>query len=560
MDSPNHQAEGDARETGLPETPIGTMDDAWSTTTGGSEATDLTSPNKNSRHLMDSLNIIPRLRKSSPATPSQQLRSSLYSQYSQYSPVIEEARQVNLESAAVNNTQRTGAINRAKKSRLELEAVLSEIKSLRRSASGPKPTENIASIKPLEEEPKEPVAGVDDQKQLLQRRLGLRRPQLKSTNGDLGVSSLTSFPHIDQMTESKLQPSPAIISRHHQSTHWDQDNTPATADDVKQLSQSLDVYRTKLAELQRTANSRNVRASMMGQVERTTTASPTFSPVKHTLPQLPKRNSYTRQKTRSLEEEMENLLKLPPPPRVANLSSPMRDLHDSSNESFQTAASHSSDESDTNVEITRKNPRKDSGLSRSSSGTVVANRPRGSLPSVSPLNVKNVPPRTESPPAVDPSLSQEELSGETEQPKKSRHHSHASWRDKELPPIVDPDRVPHNSSKKDHRRSRHKHSSHRAGHQENLAATEHDGGVSIASAEASRKVVFSQPNIQRLLELADDTFQLDQIDLPPDEKHLLEKFVDALSKLSVEINLDDGKRLEGKRRLHNALRAIEGWI
>lgn len=74
------------------------------------------------------------------------------------------------------------------------------------------------------------------------------------------------------------------------------------------------------------------------------------------------------------------------------------------------------------------------------------------------------------------------------------------------------------------------------------------------------KSAFAQPNIQRLLDLADDSFRLDQIDLPPDERHLLEKFVDALSKLSVEINLDDGKRVEGKRRLHNALRAIEGWI
>lgn len=75
----------------------------------------------------------------------------------------------------------------------------------------------------------------------------------------------------------------------------------------------------------------------------------------------------------------------------------------------------------------------------------------------------------------------------------------------------------------------------------------------------SRKA-FSQANIEKLMSLADNSFQLDEIDLPPDEKHLLEKFVDALSKLSVEINLDDGKRLEGKRRLHNALRAIEGWI
>lgn len=71
---------------------------------------------------------------------------------------------------------------------------------------------------------------------------------------------------------------------------------------------------------------------------------------------------------------------------------------------------------------------------------------------------------------------------------------------------------------------------------------------------------FSQPNIQQLMDMSNNSFRLDQIDLPPDERHLLEKFIDALSKLSVEINLDERKKVEGKRRLQNALRAIEGWI
>lgn len=76
----------------------------------------------------------------------------------------------------------------------------------------------------------------------------------------------------------------------------------------------------------------------------------------------------------------------------------------------------------------------------------------------------------------------------------------------------------------------------------------------------SKQRPFSQPNIQHLMEMSNNSFQLDQIDLPPDERHLLEKFIDALSKLSVEINLDERKKVEGKRRLQNALRAIEGWI
>lgn len=71
---------------------------------------------------------------------------------------------------------------------------------------------------------------------------------------------------------------------------------------------------------------------------------------------------------------------------------------------------------------------------------------------------------------------------------------------------------------------------------------------------------FTQSSIQHLMDLSDATFCLDQIDIPPTERRLIEKFVDALAKLSTDISADSNKRREGVRRLHNALRAIEGWI
>lgn len=71
---------------------------------------------------------------------------------------------------------------------------------------------------------------------------------------------------------------------------------------------------------------------------------------------------------------------------------------------------------------------------------------------------------------------------------------------------------------------------------------------------------FSQSSIQRLMDLSDISFKLDEIDMPPTERQLIEKFVNALAKLSADITDDQKKRPEGIRRLHNALRAIEGWI
>ncbi|KAF5112128.1 hypothetical protein DV454_004381 [Geotrichum candidum] len=50
------------------------------------------------------------------------------------------------------------------------------------------------------------------------------------------------------------------------------------------------------------------------------------------------------------------------------------------------------------------------------------------------------------------------------------------------------------------------------------------------------------------------------LELPPTESVLIDKFVTALARLSTEMTDDEYKRPEGLRRLHNALKAIEGWI
>lgn len=71
---------------------------------------------------------------------------------------------------------------------------------------------------------------------------------------------------------------------------------------------------------------------------------------------------------------------------------------------------------------------------------------------------------------------------------------------------------------------------------------------------------FSMASVKYLMDLSDATFKLDELDMPPTERQLIEKFVDALAKLSTDITADSHKRQEGVRRLNNALRAIEGWI
>ncbi|KAF5102259.1 hypothetical protein D0Z00_000442 [Geotrichum galactomycetum] len=53
---------------------------------------------------------------------------------------------------------------------------------------------------------------------------------------------------------------------------------------------------------------------------------------------------------------------------------------------------------------------------------------------------------------------------------------------------------------------------------------------------------------------------VEALELPPTERVLIDKFVTALARLSTEMTDDEHKRPEGLRRLHNALKAIEGWI
>ncbi|KAK9356309.1 hypothetical protein V1523DRAFT_402163 [Lipomyces doorenjongii] len=52
----------------------------------------------------------------------------------------------------------------------------------------------------------------------------------------------------------------------------------------------------------------------------------------------------------------------------------------------------------------------------------------------------------------------------------------------------------------------------------------------------------------------------DIIKLGMEHKRMLEKFIETLGKLSVEVSFDEKKREEGRRRMDNAMLALEGWI
>lgn len=71
---------------------------------------------------------------------------------------------------------------------------------------------------------------------------------------------------------------------------------------------------------------------------------------------------------------------------------------------------------------------------------------------------------------------------------------------------------------------------------------------------------FTKKSLQNMMETNPSQYDIEDIGLPAPERHLLEKFIDTLGKLSIEVQMDEGKRQEGRRRLNNALRALEGWI
>ncbi|KAK9381030.1 uncharacterized protein V2V93DRAFT_370198 [Kockiozyma suomiensis] len=50
------------------------------------------------------------------------------------------------------------------------------------------------------------------------------------------------------------------------------------------------------------------------------------------------------------------------------------------------------------------------------------------------------------------------------------------------------------------------------------------------------------------------------INLEMEHKRMLEKFIETLGRLSVDVAMDEKKRDEGRRRMDNALLALEGWI
>ncbi|KAK9466468.1 hypothetical protein V1512DRAFT_169305 [Lipomyces arxii] len=50
------------------------------------------------------------------------------------------------------------------------------------------------------------------------------------------------------------------------------------------------------------------------------------------------------------------------------------------------------------------------------------------------------------------------------------------------------------------------------------------------------------------------------INLGEEHKRMLEKFIETLGRISLEVSFDEKKREEGKRRMKNAILSLEGWI
>lgn len=73
---------------------------------------------------------------------------------------------------------------------------------------------------------------------------------------------------------------------------------------------------------------------------------------------------------------------------------------------------------------------------------------------------------------------------------------------------------------------------------------------------------FDRESIARLLEATEGTVigqEFQDLELPSDEKRLLERIVDSLSRLTADMIADPSRHNEGIRRLGNALRALEGF-
>jgi hypothetical protein len=140
-------------------------------------------------------------------------------------------------------------------------------------------------------------------------------------------------------------------------------------------------------------------------------------------------------------------------------------------------------------------------------------------------------------------------------------------------------------SKRTHRHEHH-HDSHRRSHRGSRHESSSATTVRSSSNRSCKKIPFTNEGIQKLLQ--DPTVpempqhhcyrkssggknaasaatnnngdNAEAVELPPTERVLIDKFVTALARLSTEMTDDEHKRPEGLRRLHNALKAIEGWI
>lgn len=197
-----------------------------------------------------------------------------------------------------------------------------------------------------------------------------------------------------------------------------------------------------------------------------------------------------------------------------------------------------------------------------------------------PSNMMGYPPLPLSgpPPFISP-LAQGPQPGPTSKPTRKRESSQSNVKlkfpeqsnlqvDIENPVDVSkerstaPEQEPRGDTQKPKQKHKHRRS-YRQGHgrsasQKQELATEPELSYSDKTNERRRRT-FAKKSIESLL-AHNPGYELEEIDLPAPERRLMDKFIDSLSKLSIEVQMDEAKRAEGLRRLNNALRALEGWI
>lgn len=509
------------------------------------------------------------------------------SSFYEYSPIIEKATQVDVSSSSgypnfhdsssggedtVPSISRQVSISMVRETTQRMESLLGELKNLRRSTSEQKSHSTKQNRDSAYTSGSSDYGGYDFQhyepsKQQQQPTLvggGVKAPPTPPEMSSSNISTSWEAPPQKQkpasnhsrshslptatanmathtttrpLSLSPLKQQQQNMSQPHQtSQQHDAHPQQQEIDDLEGLMSSLEGYKTRLNQLNSDTDSPNTSnyisaptspPESYSKIGQPPSARPPPTPVSTTSsskpPSIPPTwNNNSQSYTTSLKEEMDHILDSPP---IAPFLS-KRKSHDSSADSYTTAQSPNEPQQLSEFQRTETGDISQSSGQQTVKGEDNSNSKRMSSPILESLPQRSV--------------------------------SESATRQKILGSPVQDEALTKDENREQHRKSKHK---HKKREKKKGKRKEEDYDEEKKSHNKSpQQRPFSQPNIQHLMDLSNNSFRLDEIDLPPDERHLLEKFIDALSKLSVEINMDERKKVEGKRRLQNALRAIEGWI